>query len=75
MSKLKNHVDMVNGLPSSMEFNWSQKMLSVHINNLIEAWGYNTFVGAVKLELEHRNTVRKLNEANLKIQDIIKRGV
>lgn len=72
--KLKyDHIDMVNGLPSSMEFNWSQKMLDIHIDNLINTWGHNVFVGAVKLNLEHRSTVKKLKEAELKIQDLTKK--
>lgn len=69
----KNHVDMVNGNPSSLNFNWSQKMLDVHIDNLINTWGHNIFVAAVKLNLEHRATVRKMNEQNLKINEITKK--
>lgn len=59
----KDHVDMVNGLPSSMNFNWSQKMLDIHIDNLINTWGHNVFVGAVKLNLEHRATLKALKKA------------
>lgn len=71
--KIKNHVDTVNGNPSSLNFNWSQKMLDVHIDNLINTWGHNVFVGAVKLNLEHRATVKKLNEQGLRIQDVTKK--
>jgi hypothetical protein len=69
--KIKDHVDMVNGLPSSMEFNWSQKMLDIHIDNLINTWGHNFFFAAVNLNLDHRDILKRIKDENLKINDII----
>lgn len=66
----QNHIDTVNGLPSSLNFNWSNKMLDVHIDNLINTWGYKAFISAVKLNLADRETIRKMNEQNIKLSDL-----
>lgn len=62
-NKIDNHVDMVNGNPSSLNFNWSEKMLDVHIDNLINTWGHKKFIAAVKMNLAERETIAKLKKA------------
>lgn len=71
----QNHVDHVNGLSSSLCFNWSNKMLDVHIDNLINTWGYKAFITAVKLNLAERETIKKMNEQNVKLNNITKKKV